>query len=816
MASSGSDRQPFDQRYMAFVMLSFCILMLFNPWGHRPPVEPPPADQLPADQLPADQLPAAQLSADGAAADDNRLPSAIVADDDAADGAEAASPPIEAEPATPPQRIAVGSLTAGGSYRMLATLSNIGAAVERIELSSPEFRDLDNRSGYLGALALTNTTDGLGASVQVVGDGTPAAAAGLQTGDVITHIYGPTIPGPDDGGWNINSPTAFEALLAETKPGHELTVTVERAGNELQLPVKLVRRPLALIRPESENILLHSDELPQGFAATPSYRLSLAKVGALTTKDIALVAANEALLNETWTIDDSDGSDDSGGSQVVFRKRLPELRLEIVKRFRLPTVPKENLEDRTHQSYHLDLEVEVVNLSDTPQAVAYTIEGPNGLPIEGWWYSAKVGPSMFSRYGIRDVISHYYASSAEHFSCSAIAGEDTDPLGQGGSMAYIGVDAQYFAAALLPVKASFADVQFRVAQMQLATAKLPMRESIIYNNPTFTVTTQGVDVPPGAAAKDAYVLFAGPKRPKLLAEYFTAGDRYYSLGSFCYYGWFDWVVRAMLSLLHFFYGIIGNYGLAIICLTIVVRGCMVPVSRKQTQSMVKMQELKPEMDRLAKKYKDDRQKQAQAQQELFRKHGVNPLGGCLPIFLQLPIFIGLYRALAVDVELRQAPLISESIRWCSNLAAPDMLYDWSWMWPQWFNNGQGIFALGPFFNILPIASVALILVQQKMFMPPPQNEQMEMQQKMMKYMMGFMAFLFFKMASGLCIYFIASGLWGIGERKLLPKPTPNTTPTPSSGTSSSTTKAANKKTSTSSNGTAKSSSGKKKKSKKRK
>ncbi len=158
-----------------------------------------------------------------------------------------------------------------------------------------------------------------------------------------------------------------------------------------------------------------------------------------------------------------------------------------------------------------------------------------------------------------------------------------------------------------------------------------------------------------------------------------------------------------------------------------------------------------------------------AQQELFRKHNYNPLGGCLVLFIQLPIFVGLYRSLQVDVELRDAPLFSHAIRWCSNLAAPDMLFDWSRFMPDWFNSGSGMLGLGPYFNLLPLVTIGLFIVQQKMFMPPPADEQAAMQQKMMNFMMIFMGILFYKVAAGLCIYFIASSLWGMAERKFLPK-----------------------------------------------
>jgi YidC/Oxa1 family membrane protein insertase len=155
-------------------------------------------------------------------------------------------------------------------------------------------------------------------------------------------------------------------------------------------------------------------------------------------------------------------------------------------------------------------------------------------------------------------------------------------------------------------------------------------------------------------------------------------------------------------------------------------------------------------------------------QELWRKHNYNPMGGCLLALVQLPIFIGLYRALMIDVELRGAPLFGKAVRWCSNLGAPDMLYDWSGWMPAFIADpGHGW--LGPYFNVLPIITIGLFLVQQKMFMPPATDEQTAMQQKIMTYMMIFMGFLFYTVASGLCLYFIASSLWGIGEKKLLPK-----------------------------------------------
>jgi YidC/Oxa1 family membrane protein insertase len=291
-------------------------------------------------------------------------------------------------------------------------------------------------------------------------------------------------------------------------------------------------------------------------------------------------------------------------------------------------------------------------------------------------------------------------------------------------------------------------------------------------NVTFRLTSEAKSLEPGQSLTHSYRFYVGPKRPVMLAQYYAANDPAYSLNDFVYYGWFGGVAQAMVGMLHIFYGWVGNYGIAIIMLTVLVRGCMFPISRGQAKSMARMQELKPEMERIKERFKGDQQKQAKAMQDLYRKHNVNPLAGCLPMLIQLPVFIGLYRGLAVDVELRQAPLFGQAIRWCSNLAAPDMFLNWTSIMPSFVTDGIGMFVLGPYLNVLPLITIGLFLLQQKMFMPPATDDQGAMQQKIMKYMMVFMGFMFYKVPSGLCLYFIASSLWGIAERKLVPPAKP--------------------------------------------
>jgi YidC/Oxa1 family membrane protein insertase len=225
----------------------------------------------------------------------------------------------------------------------------------------------------------------------------------------------------------------------------------------------------------------------------------------------------------------------------------------------------------------------------------------------------------------------------------------------------------------------------------------------------------------------------------------------------------------MHRVLWWMHSLVPSYGLCILLLTVLVRGMMFPLSRKQAQMSMRMQALMPEIKKLQEKYKNDRQQLGMAQMELYRKHGVNPLGSCWVLLLQMPIFLGLYYALQESIDFRLAEFL-----WIKNLAAPDMLFSWTTKIP-WISRpedyGSWLY-LGPYFNLLPVIAVTLMIMQQKFLMPPPTDEQQEMQQKMMKYMMIFMGIVFYKVAAGLCIYFIISSLWGLAERQLLPKAKP--------------------------------------------
>jgi YidC/Oxa1 family membrane protein insertase len=352
------------------------------------------------------------------------------------------------------------------------------------------------------------------------------------------------------------------------------------------------------------------------------------------------------------------------------------------------------------------------------------------------------------------------AQKEERLPETALFGENEPAAAR--SLSYIGVDTQYFAAALLP-KANQSGERMTFARAEaVALGDLSKKPKGWERtaNVSFRLASDAVAVNPESSLRHEFMLFLGPKEPRLLAAY--------RLSDWIYYGWFGSVSRFLASFLHFFNdSLVGNYAIAIVMLTVLVRGCMFPLSRKAAKNAAMMQELAPEMKKIAEKYKNNMEARGKAQQELFKKHNYNPFSGCWMMFLQLPVFIGLYRCLAVDIRLRQAPLIP-GIEWASNLAGPDKLFHWKGNFFLFLTDESGW--LGPYFNLLPIFTIALFLVHQRLFTPPATDEQTALQLKMMKYMTIFMGVLFYKVPAGLCIYFIASSLWGIAERKLLSTP----------------------------------------------
>lgn len=224
-------------------------------------------------------------------------------------------------------------------------------------------------------------------------------------------------------------------------------------------------------------------------------------------------------------------------------------------------------------------------------------------------------------------------------------------------------------------------------------------------------------------------VFAGPKDYDLLKA--TPG-----LGSLIDYGMFSFLAFPLLELLRFFHKFVANWGLAIILLTILVRALFYPLSLKGYRSMKAMQKLQPQIAALKEKYKDDTQRFGQEQMALFRTHKVNPAGGCLPMLVQLPVFIALYAVLSNSVELLHAPFYF----WINDLSAKDPFY------------------------VFPVLMGISMFVQQKM---TPTVGMDPMQQKILLLMPIVFSFIMLNLPSGLTIYIFLSTLLGILQQVLM-------------------------------------------------
>ncbi|MEM9368299.1 MAG: YidC/Oxa1 family insertase periplasmic-domain containing protein [Planctomycetota bacterium] len=698
------------------------------------------------------------------------------------DGEDVEKPPVMdavlPERPTRPSWATLGSMDPNDGFSMLVTLNSEGAGIERIELTERKsdgrlrYRRVDVRSGYFGYLAADPLATDAGVRVNTVGPGTPAAQAtcqsdgvsgGLQANDLIVEFDGTP----------VSQLTDLRTVLATTKPGDQVNVQVlrESIGDQpLKFQTTLTEHPLDLVRLARTG----GDDQVRGNLSRLSCLLTLAKVGRkeLATDQRSLVPdADPADL--IWSAVRDEAVTDDGSESISYSLQLSDADMRSVggksvsmqRTYRLPK-----------DSYVLDLAVQLQNDAAEPQTLAMRLEGLNGITLEGWWYSNKISPNWGGS-AARDVI---YRSAAQGHNLVSGYGlwkrtrneAETDDQtifapdsgAETKALKYIGVDAQYFVAGYLPqVDQDYLNGFGRAAAWLVADASEIERHKERAVNTSFYLDTAEAELPAGAAFQQKLRLFAGPKQPELLSSY--------GLQDAIYYGWFSWFSGLMGKLLHAL-SAVGNYAVAIILLTLVVRGLMFPLSRKAAVNAQRMQELAPELKKIADKYKDDMEGRLRAQRELQQRVGFNPMAGCWPMFLQLPIFIGLYRLLSVDIEIRQAAFASWT-SWASNLAAPDMFSFWgNWLWG--YLSGRGTGWLGPYFNILPIFVMVLFLLQQKLFMPPATDEQTRLQQKMMTYMTLIMGLFFFRVPAGLCIYFITSSLWGIAERMIVKRTLPKT------------------------------------------
>ncbi len=261
-----------------------------------------------------------------------------------------------------------------------------------------------------------------------------------------------------------------------------------------------------------------------------------------------------------------------------------------------------------------------------------------------------------------------------------------------------------------------------------------------------TVIGEGsVTLEPGTGKEFKYAMYFGPKKLSILDQ---VG---HDLSKAINFGWFDVLAKPMLWLLNFFYSFIYNYGIAIILLTILIKAVFWPITQKGMKSMKNMQKLQPKVAKLKEKFKDDSQRMNQEMMALYKSYKVNPLGGCLPMLLQIPFFFALYKVLLMSIELRHAPFML----WINDLSAPDRL----WI-------GFDI----PYLHGIPVLTLlmgASMYLQQKM--TPTTAD--PTQARIMQMLPIIFTFMFLNFASGLVLYWFVNNLLSILQQQLINRQT---------------------------------------------
>jgi YidC/Oxa1 family membrane protein insertase len=301
-----------------------------------------------------------------------------------------------------------------------------------------------------------------------------------------------------------------------------------------------------------------------------------------------------------------------------------------------------------------------------------------------------------------------------------------------GTLAWAALQDAYFAAALLPKDTGLHAFVTKVDEGQPVVGLAGSRQSLA----------------PGGQQTASAEVFAGPKDLDVLKGVGQDLDRIVDLG------WFDFLARPALYLLKFLYGFTGNYGIAIILVTVLQKIAFHPLTHKSLKSMQAMQAIQPKLQAIQERYKNNPQKRQEEMMALYRKHGVNPMGGCLPMVVQIPIFIALYNALSTSVEMWQARFL-----WIRDLTQPDALFTLS-VW------GGHTFSA----NLLALLMGVSMWVQQKM--SPPAGD--PRQAKLMLWMMPILfTFMFWGFPSGLVLYWLVNNVLQIGQQWLITrKPAP--------------------------------------------
>ncbi|WBO23598.1 membrane protein insertase YidC [Sphingomonas abietis] len=387
------------------------------------------------------------------------------------------------------------------------------------------------------------------------------------------------------------------------------------------------------------------------------------------------------------------------------------------------------------ENYLFTVQQSVTNGAGRPIALRpYSLVSRTGPSKDPSSWQAHVGPI-----GVMGGIAQYKTNWKDLDEAGA-AGQKFQSTG-----GWLGFSDKYWLAAVIPDPKAQVDAAFASASGQYQAEFSPA----------------AAPVAPNQTATTTSYLFAGGKDATLLDTY---DDRYHfdKLDHAIDWGWFRIVEKPIFYLLDWLFRQVGNFGVAILLLTVIVRAIMFPIAQKQFRSANAMKAVQPKMKALQERHKEDKPRLQEEMMKLYREEKINPLAGCLPVLLQIPIFFSLYKVLTLTLEMRHQPFVL----WIKDLSAPDPL------------TPVNLFGFLPFepTGFLHL-SVLAILLGGTMWLQFKFNPQMNMdptQKQIFALMPWFMMFIMSPFAAGLQIYYIASNLITVGQMQLLNRRSPKT------------------------------------------
>jgi YidC/Oxa1 family membrane protein insertase len=367
------------------------------------------------------------------------------------------------------------------------------------------------------------------------------------------------------------------------------------------------------------------------------------------------------------------------------------------------------------ESYMIGLTVGIENPTDMAIGDQLQVSLRNHIPEHAGGYIFE-GPAIHLNNALEEIAIDDIEDSGVHE----------------GKISWVAIEDRYFASSVLPLDTQdniqthiWCDSEIIQIDLQMPHANIESQKQMLYN----------------------FSLFFGPKSLELLSGF---ENNFHEIINF---GWFDIIARPCLYLMNLIYQFIPNYGIAIILLTILIKILFWPLGNKSYQSMNQMRKLQPKMKALQERYKDDRQKMNQELMNLYRAYKVNPLGGCIPMLLQIPVFIALYRMLYQAIELRHAPFFL----WINDLSAPDRLFQFEGYIPL-MQEPYGI-------PVLTIIMGGTMFLQQKMSPAPGDPNQA----KMMMFLPIFFTFIFINFPAGLVLYWLVNNVASILQQYYINK-----------------------------------------------